>query len=172
MPLITHLSSSKTKEFAGTVELKASCLPIKAVIVQQLATTESQENKSLKIYMSTDVEQDPAQLITCYRSRFQQEFIFRDAKQFAGLDEGQARNWVKIDSHVSVAMTVVNLAKAAHHLSTPAADRGAFSMSDITTAYANERLALRIFSECGIDPNQPEMKTVLRNIRNYTARAA
>lgn len=171
LPLITELSCSKTKVYAGKVELRASSLPIKVVIVQQL-DIEGGKIKSIKIYMSTELEQTASHIIQCYRSRFQQEFIFRDAKQFVGLDEGQARDWLKIDFHVNAAMTVVNLAKAAHHLSVPAAERGAFSMSDITTAYANERLALRIFSECGIDPNQPEMQTVLRRIRNYTARAA
>jgi hypothetical protein len=69
-------------------------------------------------------------------------------------------------------LTTVNLAKAAHHLSLPVPQRGAFSMSDITNAYANERLALRIFSQCGIDPNHEKMQAVLYEIRNYAARAA
>jgi hypothetical protein len=69
-------------------------------------------------------------------------------------------------------MTVVNLAKVAHYLNIPVKQRGAFSMSDITTAYANERLALRIFSQCGIDPQQPKIQAVLTNIKKYTARAA
>lgn len=46
------------------------------------------------------------------------EFIFRDAKQFVGLDEGQARDWIKIDFHINVAMTVVSLARVAHYLNT------------------------------------------------------
>ena len=69
-------------------------------------------------------------------------------------------------------MTVVNLAKIAHHLSVPEKQRGAFSMADVCTAYANERLALRIFEGCGIDPHLPKMQALLGSIRNYAARAA
>jgi hypothetical protein len=170
LPLDEELSDDKTKVYAGKVELMAASLPIKVVIVHHLDPTGS--IKGIKVYMSTDVEQSAAHLLSCYRARFQQEFIFRDAKQFVGLDEGQARDWIKIDSHINVAMTVVNLAKVAHYLSIPVKQRGAFSMSDITTAYANERLALRIFSQCGIDPQQPKIQAVLTNIRKYTARAA
>ena len=167
---IEALSSADTTVFSGIVELKAAGLAIKAVVVQKL--NDQGEPTSVKVYMSTDTEQSAEEIIHAYRCRFQQEFIFRDAKQFVGLEEGQARDWPKIDFHVNASMTVVSLAKAAHHLCLPVDQRGAFSMSDITTAYANERLALRIFRRCGIDPNRPKMKAVLAEVRNYAARAA
>lgn len=167
---VDTLSSTGTVAYSGIVQLKAAGMAIRAVIVHQLK--EQGEIKSVKIYMSTDVEQSAEEVIKAYRYRYQQEFIFRDAKQFSGLEEGQARDWLKIDFHINCAMTVVNLAKAAHHLEVPLERRGAFSMADITNAYANERLALRIFRRCGIDPNQPEMKAILGEVRNYAARAA
>jgi len=168
--LVNALRSATTKAYAGVVELKAAGIGIKVVIVHQL--NEEGQIKSFKIYMSTDVEQSAEHIIRAYRCRFQQEFIFRDGKQFAGMEAGQGRDWLKIDFHINAALTVVNLAKAAHHLDTPAVSRDAFSMSDITNAYANERLALRIFSRCGIDPNLPKMKAVLNEVRNYAARVA
>ena len=167
---VEALSSTETAAFTGIVELKAAGLAVRVVVVQKL--NDQEEPNSVKVYMSTNTKQSAEEIIHAYRCRFQQEFIFRDAKQFAGLEEGQARDWLKIDFHVNASMTVVNLAKAAHHLCIPAEQRGAFSMSDITTAYANERLALRIFSRCGIDPNLQKMKAVLAEVRNYAARAA
>lgn len=167
---VDALSSADTAAYTGIVELKAAKLAIRAVVVQKL--DDKGNPASVKVYMSTDTEQSAEEIIHSYRCRFQQEFIFRDAKQFAGLEEGQARDWPKIDFHVNASMTVVNMAKAAHHLSIPSEQRGAFSMSDITTAYANERLALRIFRKCGIDPNLPKMKAVLAEVSRYATRAA
>jgi len=167
---VDALSSTKTIAYHGIVQLKAAAMSIGVVIVHQL--DKHGKLKSIKIYMSTDTKQAATEIIKSYRYRYQQEFVFRDGKQFSGLEEGQARDWLKIDFHVNCALTVVNLAKAAHHLNVPADRRGAFSMSDITTAYANERLALRIFRKCGIDPNLPKMKAVLAEVRNYAARAA
>lgn len=164
------LSQADTAAFTGIVELKAAGLTVRVVVVQKL--DEQGKPISVKVYMSTDTKQSAEEIIHAYRCRFQQEFIFRDAKQFAGLEEGQARDWLKIDFHVNASMTVVNLAKAAHHLDLPVEQRGSFSMSDITNAYANERLALSIFRRCGIDPNLPKIKAVLAEVRNYAARAA
>ena len=163
------LSSANTATFTGRVELKAASIAIRVVVVQKL--NDQGDPSSVKVYMSTDTEQSAEEIVHAYRCRFQQEFIFRDAKQFSGLEEGQARDWLKIDFHLNASMTVVNLAKVAHHLSTPVEQRGAFSMSDITTAYVNERLALRILGRCGIDPNLPKMKAVLPEVRNYATKA-
>jgi hypothetical protein len=167
---VSTLSSDRTQVYQGVVELKAAKMAIKAVVVRQLDT--EARTKSVKVYMSTHTTQAAEEIIHAYRCRYQQEFLFRDAKQFSGLEEGQARDWPKIDFHVNASLTVVNLAKAAHHLNVPAAERGAFSMADITTAYANERLALRIFRRCGIDPNLPKIQAILQEVRNYAARAA
>ncbi|MBC6992709.1 transposase, partial [Lewinella lacunae] len=167
---VEALSSPQTVAWTGVVQLKVAGLKIRIVVIHQL--DEKNKIKSVKVYMSTDVDQPAEQIVHAYRCRYQQEFIFRDGKQFSGLEEGQGRDWLKIDFHVNCALTVVNLAKAAHHLAVPDLERGAFSMADITTAYTNERLALRIFSRCGIDPNLPKSQEVLAEVRNYAARAA
>lgn len=41
---------------------------------------------------STDLVQEPGQVVEYYQLRFQLEFIFRDAKQFTGLTQCQARD--------------------------------------------------------------------------------
>jgi len=46
-----------------------------------------------------------------YQLRFQIEFLFRDAKQFAGLNHCQARNQHKLDFHFNMSLAAVNLAK-------------------------------------------------------------
>ena len=165
-----HLQTPYTEVYSGVVQLKASGCAIRAVIVRTLDARSAAPTP--RVYMSTDTTMSAADILAAYTARFQQEFLFRDAKQFAGLEEGQGRSWQKIDYHVNAALTTVNLAKRAHYLSLPAEERGAFSMAAITQAYANERVALRIFSRCGIDANQPKSRAILQEIRTYASRAA
>ena len=47
-----------------------------------------------------------------YRARFQIEFLFRDAKQFTGLCDCQARDQARLDFHFYASLTTLNLAKA------------------------------------------------------------
>jgi hypothetical protein len=63
------------------------------------------------LLFSTDVQQDPMQIYQCYKLRFQIEFIFRDAKQFTGLADCQARDALKLEFHFNASLTALNLAK-------------------------------------------------------------
>jgi DDE superfamily endonuclease len=58
---------------------------------------------------STDVEQDTLQILTYYQLRFKIEFLFRDAKQFAGLNHCQARDEDKLDFHFNMSLTAINI---------------------------------------------------------------
>lgn len=115
------------------------------VVIQHLLDPETEKIIGHRIYASTDTELPGQKLVHAYRCRYQQEFLFRDAKQHTGLEHCQARSWQKIDFHLNMSMTVVSVAKAAHHLDLPSDQRGAFSMANIKTRYANENMALRIF---------------------------
>jgi len=50
-------------------------------------------------------------IVQYYRLRFQIEFLYRDAKQFTGLNSCQARSQNKLDFHFNASLTAVNLAK-------------------------------------------------------------
>ncbi len=154
--------------WSGVVDLRASGRAIRLVVVRPRSGSGAP-----RLYMSTDVAMAAAEVLEAYGARFAQEFLFRDAKQFAGLQDGQGRSWQKVDYHANAALTAVNLAKCAHHLGIAPEERpAAFSMASVTQAYANERLALRVFSRCGIDPHRAESRAILRDIRNYACRAA
>ncbi|PTM09711.1 MAG: hypothetical protein DA408_17775 [Bacteroidetes bacterium] len=107
-----------------------------------------------------------------YQCRFQQEFLFRDAKQEAGLEHCQAYSWERIYFHINVALSAVSLAKVAHHLDRPIEQRGAFSIADIRTRYTNESQVKRIFSMCGFDLQQAKIKILWEKINNFGKRAA
>lgn len=64
-----------------------------------------------KIYFSTDITMSAKDIIEYYRTRFQIEFCFRDAKQFTGLNHCQARDLRKLDFAFNASLAAVNVAK-------------------------------------------------------------
>ncbi|MDP4291928.1 MAG: transposase [Bacteroidota bacterium] len=65
---------------------------------------------ALKLHFSTDLPQEGKQIVRYYRSRFQIEFQYRDAKQHTGLTHCQAKSENKLDFHFNASLTAVNLA--------------------------------------------------------------
>ena len=63
------------------------------------------------VLASTDVDQSAEEVVAYYRLRFQVEFLFRDAKQFTGLEHCQARDQAKLDFHFNLSLAAVNLAR-------------------------------------------------------------
>lgn len=121
--------------------------------------------KTHKLYFSTDTEMDAATIVRYYKLRFQIEFVYRDAKQFTGLQNCQARSENKLDFHFNLALTATNVAKAAHWMSIPKEERGTFSMADVKTVNHNALLMDIFFSTFGINPhlkkNQKHVKELL-----------
>ena len=64
-----------------------------------------------RLYFSTDKDMDGRDVMEYYCTRFQIEFCFRDAKQFAGLTDCQARDVKKLDFAFNSSFTAVNVAK-------------------------------------------------------------
>lgn len=62
---------------------------------------------------STDKELYARLITKYYQLRFQIEFIFRDAKQFMGLNDCQARDENKLDYHFNASLTAINIARKA-----------------------------------------------------------
>ncbi|MCK9421320.1 MAG: hypothetical protein M0Q38_01855 [Bacteroidales bacterium] len=59
------------------------------------------------------------------------EFLFRDAKNYTGLENCQARSVIKINFHVNASLTTVSLAKAIHYFPIPKDQGENFSMLDV-----------------------------------------
>lgn len=140
--------------YEGVVYADALKRPIRLVVIHKMDT----EGKviGVRTEFSTNLNSIGIDIIYNYRMRFQQEFMFRDGKQYTGLNDCEARSMEKIDFHINASLTAVNVAKAVHHhpienQETP------FSMADIKTQYFNKLLLDEtiniIISEFGIDPN-------------------
>ncbi len=59
---------------------------------------------SSKVYFSTNIEMEAKEILEIYQTRFQIEFVYRDAKQHTSLTACQARNKEKLDFHFNMSL--------------------------------------------------------------------
>jgi hypothetical protein len=164
-PAMNHFKivhqDSKIRIFSAIIYVKSLQRKVKIALVQYLEE-HSPKIKSTKIYFSTDLDLPAWYIVKCYKLRFQIEFIYRDANQFTGLENCQARSEEKLNFHFNTALTAVSIAKSAHWLALPKEQREAFSMADVKTIYHNQLLIERFFDVFAIDPdthkNNPKVK--------------
>jgi hypothetical protein len=124
-----------------------------------------------KLYFSTDLEQEGEKIVRYYRSRFQIEFLYRDAKQFTGLTTCQARSENKLDFHFNAALTAINLAKQ-DWLSTKNGTLKPFSMADYKTLYNNTLMLERFMCRFAINPNTAKNQKIVKELLDYGKIAA
>ena len=95
------------------------------------------------VLFSTAVTLAPQRLYRYYKARFQVEFLFRDAKQFTGLSDCQARSKAKLDFHFNASLSAVTFAKLEVRHQSGHGDQ-AFSMASLKRRAFNQHLVDRI----------------------------
>ena len=101
------------------------------------------QSKRRAVLFSTDVDLDALTLYRYYKARFHIEFLFRDAKQFTGLTDCQARSQAKLNLHFNASLTAVTLAKLEGRQQNRQAV-SAFSMASLKRRAFNQHLIDRI----------------------------
>jgi len=151
--------------FEGTLYSKALKKMIRVAIVYNY----DKEGNFLayQIYVSTDLTLTGIEIYCFYKARYQIEFIYRDGKQFVGLQHCQSRNKDKLHFHFNTALTTVSLAKVLHKENIEKGQTKPFSMADIKTQYVNEQMFDLIIKECGICPNKPNIIKAKHRFLNY-----
>jgi hypothetical protein len=162
------LSTEEIKIYSAVVYSKAFKRDIKLAVAVFL-----KDGKEIarKLYFSTDLEQEGEKIVRYYRSRFQIEFLYRDAKQFTGLTTCQARSENKLDFHFNAALTAVNLAKQ-DWLSTKNGTLKPFSMADYKTLYNNTLMLERFMCRFAINPNTAKNQKIVKELLDYGKIAA
>jgi len=125
------------------------------------------DKRQPEIIISTDTEMDAMTMCRYYGLRFQVEFLIRDAKQHAGLEDCQARSKQKLHTHFNVALTAVSIAKAAYWLALPKDERGSFSMMDIKMWHMNRLITNRIFENLDLELNSKKIKQLYHQCLNF-----
>ena len=102
-----------------------------------------------KLYFSTDIDMSGKEVIEFYRTRFQIEFCYRDAKQYTGLYHSQARDERKLDFAFNASFTAINAAKIMmKQYDVP------FSVESLKSLIFNSYLLDRFFKLSGVRPNK------------------
>jgi hypothetical protein len=133
-----------------------------------------QDSKKLRfvVLFSTDVEQTAPAIYQFYRLRFQVEFIFRNAKQFTGLQDCQARDAAKLDFQFNASLTALNLAlldaQAQHNGEQPFV----FSMASMKRRALMQHLLERFIVELDLEPTVIKSHPNYQNLQNYGMIAA
>jgi DDE superfamily endonuclease len=126
------------------------------------------------VLFSTDLHLDALTIYRYYKARFQIEFLFRDAKQFAGLTDCQARSHAKLNFHFNASLSAVTFAKLEARQQRGDAASG-FSMASLKRRAFNQHLIERI-SQClaqgySLDKSSPDYEE-LCNYGTITETAA
>jgi hypothetical protein len=110
--------------------------------LQVVVVVHTQRNRYAVLF-STDVDLEPQRLYRYYKARFQIEFLFRDAKQFTGLSDCQARSQAKLDFHFNASLSAVTFAQLEARHQHGNGDQ-AFSMASLKRRAFNQHLIDRI----------------------------
>jgi hypothetical protein len=124
------------------------------------------------VLFSTDLNLEGRLIYQYYKSRFQIEFLYRDAKQHCGLNDCQGRSENKLHFHFNASLTTVSLAKAIYYLPIKKEQRGSFSMNEIKTLNANKIAADRIFSNLDLDLSCRKIRAIYRDALFFGSKVA
>jgi len=103
-------------------------------------------NNKYVVLFSTDLNLNGHKIFIYYKARFQIEFLFRDAKQYTGLEHSQVRDEKKLNYHFNISLTSVSLAKTIFYQSESNINKP-FSMRNIKVNYYNKLLIEFIYNK-------------------------
>ena len=124
------------------------------------------------ILFSTDETLNPWQIYRYYKARFQIEFLFRDAKQFTGLCDAQARDQARLDFHFNASLTTLNLAKSECFNAKKMDKTRIWSMGSVKILAFNQHYLNRIIRIFGLDHTWIKKQPEYQSLKVYGAIAA
>ena len=124
-------------------------------------------NGKKKLFFSTDITLSGDEVLLFYRTRFQIEFCFRDAKTYTGLMHCQARDKWKLDFAFNASFASLNVAKVMMK------EIGMeYSMSSFKSLMVDTYLVKRIFDACGYNPNRTLISKIFKELFCLQRKAA
>lgn len=143
------------------------CINLKRALRIALLVKEQKNGDYCYVVLcSTDINQNATEIYEYYKSRFQIEFIFRDAKQYTGLCDCQSTKKESLDFHFNASLTTLNLAKIDAVMKHDESKPFVFSMLTYKRLAFNELFCEKIFSMLGFDLSlikmHPDFKDTMR----------
>ncbi len=124
------------------------------------------------VLFSTDTELAATAIFRFYKARFQIEFIFRAAKQFAGFSDCQARDKEALHFHFNASVTLVNVARIMAQEEDKADEKFVFSMTSLKQRFFNEHLLNLFIDKLALDQSAVINHPQFEYLKNYAAIAA
>lgn len=119
-----------------------------------------------QIYCSIDDTMATKDVVEYYRTRFQLEFCFRDAKHYAGLNDCQSTDLKRLDFHRNASFASINIAKAAcKELEIP------FSVPSCKSVIHNAYMLDRFICVSGLQPAPQVIDRLFKELVLFTARS-
>jgi hypothetical protein len=116
------------------------------------------KHETVALLFSTDLKLEVMQIYLCYTSRFQIEFVFRDAKNFTGLNDCQSRDKKRLHYHFNASLTALNMVKVQDYKILKNENKSQpFSMASWTRKYTVKIVLNRFLSK--FDLNQTLIKS-------------
>jgi len=167
-----RLNNLSRFEFAGekdnlslyTAVVNSPSLKRNIRVVCVVSTAKHKIGKAL--LMSTDIDLSAEDIYRFYKSRFQIEFLFRDAKQFAGLSDCQACSEISLDFHFNACMTALNLMKWEYRKTAGTSFNNGCSIASIKIRKFNEYLLKQFSAISGIDLSSIKSSDAYHHIIN------
>jgi hypothetical protein len=100
------------------------------------------DGKNKKLYFSTDTDLSAEKINEYYQKRYQIEFLFRDAKNYLGLNDCMSIQEKALAFHFNISLSALNFARVHHRMNR--AERTPFSIIDYKCRLHNEKL-LKLF---------------------------
>lgn len=137
----------------------------------RIAYIVKQEGKKIftALLFSTDLNLPATEIYRFYKARFQIEFLFRDAKQFTGLLDCQARCKQSLHFHFNASMTALNLIKMQDRQLVEKSEGRVISVLSWKIRKFNEHLLERFSSMLGLNLTLIKSKPEYQNLINYGA---
>ena len=123
-------------------------------------------NGKHKLFFSTKTSMSGEDVLYIYRSRFQIEFCFRDAKQFTGLTHCQARHKNQLDFSYNASFASQNVAKVMMKQNDLP-----YSMASFKELMVSTYLANLIFDKCRKAPNRHLISQTIKELFGWQRKA-
>ena len=143
---------------------------LRVVVVQVLGKQEKVEKYA--VLFSTDIRMPAHEIVALYRSRFEIEYVFRDGKQFLGLQDVQMRSSVAIESHWNLALLVMNLARLEALCASGGQEVIVFGVEDMKLRAYNALFAQVILAKLDLEARFEELSSDPSGPLNFGTKAA
>lgn len=142
---------------------------LRVVVVRDMSDP---EKPRWVLLFSTDVHLEAPTIYRYYKARGQIELLFRDAKQYTGLTDCQAREAHRLHFHFNASLTTLNIAKIEQLQTQTTHEPMVTSIASVKAGYFNDHYLHLIFSMLAIDPTSIKKTAHYQFLRDYGKIAA